>query len=268
MLNQSLTDNWDANLYQRHHNFVWEFADNLIELLNPQAGENILDLGCGTGELTAKIAKSGAQVWGIDSSPEMIKRAQQNYPEIDFKIADARHLQVGMQVGKAFDAVFSNAVLHWITESDSVIRAINQSLKIGGRFVAEFGGKGNLQAIINAVEKALINIGMVNIDINKKNPWYFPSIGEYASKLEQQGFSVNYAILFARPTLLDNGDRGIENWLKMFAFPYFEGLTNLQKVQIIQDVEANLKNQLFHNGNWIADYQRIRIVAIKNENCL
>ncbi|MEH2074720.1 MAG: methyltransferase domain-containing protein [Nostoc sp.] len=257
MNNLSIPKNsWDAALYQDKHAFVWQYGEDLLKFLNPQPGESILDLGCGTGQLTEKIAQAGAEVMGVDFAPEMIEKARENYPHIRFDVADARNFQVD----KPLDAVFSNAVLHWVKEADRAIASIHQSLKPGGRFVAEFGGKGNVQAIATALESAL---EAINIPAQALNPWYFPSIGEYASLLEQQGFDVIHAMLFARPTPLAEGEAGMANWIQMFASPFLAGLSDEQQIQVIRVVQEYLKPMLYQQGVWTADYRRIRIVAIK-----
>ncbi|MEH2108121.1 class I SAM-dependent methyltransferase [Nostoc sp.] len=257
MNNISTSNNWNTALYQDKHAFVWLYGEDLLKLLNPQPGESILDLGCGTGQLTEKIAQAGAEVLGVDYASEMIEKARENYPHIRFDVADARNFQVD----KPLDAVFSNAVLHWVKEADSAIASIHQSLKPGGRFVAEFGGKGNVQAIVTALYSALESIGIPQAQV--ENPWYYPSIGEYSSLLEQQGFDVIYAILFPRPTPLAEGEAGIANWIKMFASPFLTGLSPKQQIEIIPVVEEYLKPILYEQGTWTADYRRIRIVAIK-----
>ncbi|MEH2001671.1 MAG: methyltransferase domain-containing protein [Nostoc sp.] len=257
MNNLSIPKNyWDAALYEDKHAFVWQYGEDLLKFLNPQPGESILDLGCGTGQLTEKIAQAGADVWGIDSAPAMIEKARENYPDIRFDVANAANFQVD----KPLDAVFSNAVLHWVKEADSAIASIHQSLKPGGRFVAEFGGKGNIKAIATALESAL---EAFNIPAQALNPWYFPSIAEYASLLEQQGFDVIYAMLFARPTPLADGEAGMANWIGMFASTFLAGLSSEQQIQVIRVIEEYLKPTLYRQGTWIADYRRIRIVAIK-----
>jgi trans-aconitate methyltransferase len=134
---------WNSQLYENQHAFVWKSAEELIELLLPQPGERILDLGCGTGQLTAQLASTGATVWGIDADATMITKAQQNYPHLKFEQADARNFQVEEPV----DAVFSNAMLHWVKEPERAIACISRALKPGGRLVVEFGGKDNIQAI-------------------------------------------------------------------------------------------------------------------------
>ncbi|BAZ28019.1 type 11 methyltransferase [Cylindrospermum sp. NIES-4074] len=251
------TNNWNTALYEDKHAFVWRYGEDLLTLLNPQPGEDILDLGCGTGQLTEKIANSGAVVRGIDYAAEMIEKARQNYPQLRFDVADATNFQVEQPL----DAVFSNAVLHWVKPAADAIACVHQALKPGGRFVAEFGGKGNVQAIATALENALDAIAIP--EPQALNPWYFPSIGEYATLLEQQGFDVIHSNLFSRPTPLAGEEAGIANWIQMFASPFLVELSAEQQKQVIRAVEEQLKPTLYRQGNWTADYRRIRIVAIK-----
>jgi len=250
-------DAWNSALYEKSHAFVWQYGESLLELLAPQAGEQILDLGCGTGQLTAKIAESGAFVQGIDSSLAMISTAKSNYPHISFATADARDFQVEVPL----DAVFSNAVLHWIKEPEAAINCVAKALKPGGRFVAEFGGKGNVGAIARALLSVLSEIGFSEPEA--LNPWYFPSIGEYALLLENHGFEVSYAVLFDRPTSLEGGSAGMVNWIEMFAGGFLSGLSQEVQSHVISKVEERLRPALYHNGNWNADYRRIRVVAVK-----
>lgn len=250
-------NSWDAASYQDKHSFVWQYGEDLLQLLNPQPGEFILDLGCGTGQLTEKIAQFGAEVRGTDNSATMIEKARKNYPHLNFDVADARNFQVD----KPLDAVFSNAVLHWVKEPEAAIACIHQALKSEGRFVAEFGGKGNIQQILAALYNALENLGISNPQT--LNPWYFPSIGEYVTILEAQGFDVIYAALFNRPTPLTEGKAGMANWIWMFADAFLVGLTSEEQTQVICEVENLLQEKLYHQGTWTADYRRIRIVANK-----
>ncbi len=250
-----IKNNWKAALYEGKHSFVWQNAGDLLELLAPRSGESILDIGSGTGQLTEKISQSGATVMGIDSSENMVEKAKQNYPNLQFNVVDARNFQFDT----TFDAVFSNSTLHWIPEADAVIDRITKSLKVGGRFVTEFGGKGDVQAITTALSQALKDIGII-----QDNPWYFPSIGEYANKLEKHGLDVTYAVLVPRPTPLADGEAGLRNWIEMFCDRFFTGITTEEKTQVISKVEEMLRPNLYQEGTWIADYQRIRIVAVKN----
>lgn len=255
-----LKNRWDAALYQGRHAFVWQYGEELLNLLSPKSGERILDLGCGTGQLTQQIALAGAEVMGIDAAPSMIEQARQNYPDLKFAVADARDFQAE----QPFDAVFSNATLHWILEPDAAIGCIHQALKPGGRFVAEFGGKGNIDEIVQALYSVLSTIGCASPET--LNPWYFPSIGEYAARLENQGFDVTYALLFDRPTPLKDGESGIAHWCRMFASHFIEGLPAERQTQAIQAIEQRLKPTLYREGTWIADYRRLRVVAIRRDS--
>lgn len=252
-----LENRWDNALYESKHAFVWQYGEELLQLLSVQPGERILDLGCGTGQLTQNIALAGAEVMGIDQAPTMIEKAKANYPHLQFAVADAKNFQVD----EPFDAIFSNAVLHWITEPDAVIRCMRQALKPKGRLVAEFGGKGNIKAIASALYSVLEASGYASPE--KMSPWYFPSIGEYAARLEQQGFDVTYAVLFDRPTPLEDGDAGMGNWISMFGSRFLSPLSADEQTRVIQAIEHRLKPTLYRDGTWIADYRRIRLVAIK-----
>jgi trans-aconitate 2-methyltransferase len=247
---------WNTQLYENNHGFVWQYGESLLELLAPQAGELILDLGCGTGHLTAKIANYGSKVWGFDADIAMISQAQQNYLHLQFQVADARNFQLESPL----DAVFSNAVLHWIPEAEQVINQVYQALKPGSRFVAEFGGKGNVQKISEALFSTLADLGYA--DLLSANPWYFPSLAEYAICLEQQRFEVTYAILFSRPTAL-TGEQGLANWLRMFASVILSKFSHQEQQEIITQIEAKLKPVLFQDNCWFADYRRLRILALK-----
>lgn len=252
-------NSWNATLYEDRHGFVWQYGADLVDLLAPQPGERILDLGCGTGQLTEQIARSQAKVWGIDSSETMIAKAKANYPHLEFAVADARNFHFD----RPFDAVFSNAVLHWVPEADRAIACIRQSLEVGGRFVAEFGGKGNVGSIERLLVEVLEEMGYA--DAAAFNPWYFPSIGEYAAKLEKQGLEVIYAALFDRSTPLEGGDLGLQNWLEMFASGFLSQVSEADRSHLIRSVEDRLRPTLYRNNTWFADYRRIRIAAVAIE---
>ncbi|MBV8885017.1 MAG: methyltransferase domain-containing protein [Chroococcidiopsidaceae cyanobacterium CP_BM_RX_35] len=251
-----LENQWQSALYESKHSFVWRYGADCLELLSPQQGEYILDLGCGTGQLTQEIAARGAIAIGIDKAPTMIEQARKNYPDLQFEVADATsfHLQ------ESFDAVFSNATLHWIKEPERVITCIWQALKPGSRFVVEFGGKGNIRAITTAIGNALEKNAMSAPFIN---PWYFPSIGEYTTLLESQGFSVTYAALFDRLTPLEDGEKGMQNWIEMFANSLLPEMAANRRISVMQDIENQLRPELYQDGTWFADYKRLRVVAMK-----
>lgn len=246
---------WDAGLYDAAHAFVHEYGEDLIDLLAPTPGERILDLGCGTGHLTNTIADTDADVVGLDNAAAMIKDARRNYPEITFVHADAAE----HTFTEPFDAVFSNAALHWITPPEPAAATIHENLRPGGRFVAELGGTGNIDTITEALYAAAERHGY---DIRDRNPWYFPTIGEYATVLDASGLEVRYARLFDRPTSLDGPD-GLRNWLTMFADTFFTDIPPHDHDPIITTVEDTLRPDAYHDDAWIADYRRLRIRAIK-----
>jgi trans-aconitate methyltransferase len=245
---------WNAALYDQRHSFVWKMAAGLVELLDPKPGERILDLGCGTGYLTARIADAGAIVTGIDRSPEMIAQARTTHPSIHFEVADARHLKFSND----FDAVFSNATLHWIKEPEPVVHSIDNALRRGGRFVAEFGGKGNIAALSRAIHKAWHNLDLPE---PVPSPWYYPSIPEYTGILEKHGFEATYAQIFDRPTPLEDGERGLHNWLEMFGGPFFDDLPEDVRTKLKSEIEALARYDLFHEHHWVIDYRRLRLAA-------
>jgi trans-aconitate methyltransferase len=247
---------WDAGLYDEKHSFVGKMAGDLIELLAPQAGEEILDVGCGTGHMTAQIAASGAKVMGVDMSASMVAQARRKYPEIMFEVGDARELRME----KKFEAVFSNATLHWINEPGRAVEAIAQRVKPGGRFVAEFGGKGNVARFMEAAETAWKK-AMPGKEF--PSPWYYPGIAEYAMLLERYGFEVTYAILFGRATPLEDGEGGLRNWIVMFAGSILEKLPAEKREEWISILESEARRKLFCNGRWVMDYRRLRFVARK-----
>jgi trans-aconitate methyltransferase len=247
---------WNAELYDDKHSFVWKLAAGVLELLEAKSGERILDLGCGTGHLTAQIAAAGAKVVGVDKSPDMIQQAREKYPSVRFEVMDAREIAFP----ESFDAVFSNATLHWINEPGRVIAGIAKALRPGGRFVAEFGGKGNTRELLAAVERAWLKLGLPG---PAPKPWYYPSIAEYAGLLERHGFEVTSALLFDRPTALEDGERGLRNWLEMFGGVILEKLSAQQRQQAIAAVEQESRPALLRDGHWVMDYRRLRVVARK-----
>ena len=246
---------WDAKLYDDKHAFVWKHGASLVELLAPRPGESILDLGCGTGHLTAQIAAAGASVVGLDSSAEMIAEARRGYPGLCFQREDART----MTFAARFDAVFSNAALHWIKEAGLVVRGVARALKPGGRFVAELGGQGNVKAIRAALERACAAEGCEPV----ASPWYFPSVGEYGGLLERAGLEVTFAELFDRPTPLD-GEGGLRQWVEMFGGAFLGRVPQERREDFLRQVEAELRPALRRDGKWFADYRRLRIVARRN----
>jgi trans-aconitate 2-methyltransferase len=236
-------------------------GESLVKLLAPQYGEKILDLGCGRGDLTDIIAQSGACVRGIDSSGSMISTAQVNYPDIHFSVANAR----SFQVKRPLDAVFSHEVLHWIKEPDAVINCVEQALQPGGRFVAEFNCEGHVGAIVGAhLSVALSEISGQEPEAH--NPWYCPSIDEYAGLLKQHGFDVREAVVEPQTRPLEGGRLGMVSLIEMLAGEFWWELSDHVRSQVINSVKERLSLALDCDGNYIADYRTIRVRAIKNSS--
>lgn len=251
------TLSWNSELYQSSHAFVWQFGRDLLAILAPKPGERILDVGCGTGQLTADIANAGAEVVGLDLSAEMIAAASANFPQLRFEVADI----TAANYRGEFDAVFSNAALHWVRDQNAAIGAIARALRPGGRFVFEMGGRGNIQRIWNAAMEALSAMGVK--DPEKLSPWFYPSIGEYAPMLESRGLLVTLAVLFDRPTPLEGGERGLRIWLQMFGMFASNILRPDQREELIERIEMIARRTLLRNGQWTIDYKRLRMIAVK-----
>lgn len=253
---------WNASLYDTRHSFVSKYGEDLVNVLNPLPGEEILDVGCGTGYLANVVSERGAQVTGIDASPEMIAKAKHEYPAIDFMLMSATDIHLH----RKFDAVFSNATLHWVLDKQAAIACIYNAIKPGGRFVMEMGGKGNVENIVAAVKQVLLNYGF-----EKEagiNLWYFPSLSEYTCLLEAKGFRVTAAFHYDRDTKLEDNVNGIKDWLRMFGEGFFKTIDPVVVNEILEEVQENLKPALFRTGSWYADYKRLRVIAIKqNVEC-
>ncbi|MNK30843.1 Trans-aconitate 2-methyltransferase [compost metagenome] len=248
---------WNPESYDNKLAFVSEYGKDLIDLLGPVKNEWILDLGCGTGDLTSQIAELGARVTGIDYSASMIEAARKKYPELEFKLSNGE----SFTAEEPYDAVFSNAALHWMKDASGAVRSIHQVLKPRGRFVAEFGGKGNVETIIQAIYEVFEE--EYDIDASTLNPWYFPSVGEYALLLEEHGFKVEFIRHYDRPTKLSDNKEGLTGWLANFGGDFLNGFSDEEKAGIYAKVTERLVPKLLHEGSMYADYKRLTVVATK-----
>lgn len=245
---------WDAKKYTDDFSFVHQYGSALLDMIE---GEHlsVLDLGCGNGALTGELTARGHDAEGIDASEELLHIARANYPELRFEQADA----VNFQTDKQYDVVFSNAVFHWIDEEKQpdMLACVFKALKPGGQFIFEFGGYGN-----NALIHGALRGEFKKRKLTYKVPFYFPTIGRYTSLLERNGFLVRSALLLDRPAML-KGDDGLYDWIRMFVRAPFEGIDQALAEEIIRSAAAELKDALYHDGSWYADYVRLRCKAVK-----
>jgi len=243
---------WNPSQYAKHARYVSDLGLPVVELLAPLPGERILDLGCGDGVLTVKLIELGCTVVGIDSSAEMVAAARSL--GLEAYVMDGADLQFTGE----FDAVFSNAALHWMKNPQQVIASVWRALKPGGRFVGELGGHGNVATIRAAIEAALSELG-----IAIPCPWFFPRPEKYRQLLEAGGFVVKTIDLIPRPTVLPGN---MADWLETFAQPYISALPVPERRRFISKIVDALRPALCNaDRRWTADYVRLRFSASRLE---
>ncbi|HVZ74259.1 MAG TPA: methyltransferase domain-containing protein [Polyangia bacterium] len=251
---------WDPGLYAGRAAFVTAAGQDLVELLAPRAGERVLDVGCGTGELTAAIAARGASVTGLDFSDDMLASARAKQPGLTFVAGDAQDLPASFT--GAFDAVFSNAALHWMPRMDDVVAGVARALTPHGRFVAELGGRGNTDTVLRGLRAVLPRLGL---EPERFIPWTFPSPAAYATILERHGFRVRFLSHFDRPSRMD-GAGGLRAWLTIFSAPLMAALGasgDRRDVffSLMENACASLRRDDAAGLRWEIDYVRLRFLA-------
>jgi SAM-dependent methyltransferase len=243
---------WDAASYERNAAFVAELGEPLVALLAPRAGQRVLDLGCGDGRLTLALQRAGCEVVAVDASASQVEAARRR--GLDARVMDGQALDFEGE----FDAVFSNAALHWMKRPDLVVPGVWKALRPGGRFVGELGAAGNVGAIVRALDDALRRRGRSFADLN---PWYYPTGPEYRARLEAAGFAVVTLEVFERPTPLP-GD--ITAWLETFAGAFQSALPDPARAALFAELRAALAPALLEpDGKWWVDYVRLRFHAVK-----
>jgi trans-aconitate methyltransferase len=248
--------NWAVATYDSPFGYVSAHGAPLIDLLDPQPGERVIDLGCGAGAFSAEIAARGAEVLGIDGSAEMIAQAAAQHPGLSFTVGDAHDFTTS----ESFDAVASNSALHWMTrDPDAVIARVHAALRPGGRFVAEMGGAGNCAELITAMQTAWRVFGLGEPEL----PWYFPTPAEYATRLEDGGFTVRLIEYFDRPTRLSEGPHGAADWVRLFAPEALADVPPEIAEPLLERINVLAAPALRRESGWVADFVRLRFAAIR-----
>lgn len=248
----AMPQNWDPARYIANARFVAELASPVVDLLAPVPGERILDVGCGDGFLTKKLADLGCAMVGVDASAAQIEAARRL--GLDVRVAVAQKLPFDRE----FDAVFSNATLHWMKDPAAAVDSAWRALKPGGRFVGECGGEGCVAIVREGLGRALANRGF---RIEDHNPWSFESAAAYSERLRARGFAVEYAAVIPRPTPLP-GD--VRAWLETFAESFLRPIPPARRGAFLDEVQEDLRPALQGaDGRWIADYTRLRFRAAK-----
>ena len=248
------SNQWNAKEYNKNADFVSKMALPVVELLAPKKDEKILDLGCGDGTLSLEIQKYGSKLIGVDLSADMVEKSK-------LKGVEASLMSVTeLTFNDVFDAIFSNAVLHWVHDANLVIKNVKQALKADGRFIGEFGGYGNIRSLQEAIQTVFERHREYG---EFQNPWYFPKKEEYAKVLQEGGFRVHYIEIIKRPTPI--GD--IKEWLNIFANGIMKNVPTSKKESFKEEVESILKPKLFtQKDGWVIDYVRLRFAAQKENN--
>lgn len=243
---------WNSILYDKKHDFVTEYGKGLLEFVPLNTEQAILDLGCGTGALTVQLADLCDRIVGVDSSHNMIHKAKEQFSDIEFRVCDA----LALPFDKEFDVVFSNAVFHWISDHDALLKNVRKVLKPQGLLVCEFGAKGNIATIENAFARAC-----GSLEYGYEPKFNFPMAEDFGKLLENNGFIIDTIYDYDRPTVLKDGEQGLVNWMKQFYAPELEVMPEQIQHMIFDKVEELTRNTLWNEKEWVADYRRLRAIA-------
>lgn len=243
---------WNSALYDKKHDFVAEYGKGLLEFVPKNDGQAILDLGCGTGVLTVQLADLCNKIVGVDSSQSMIDKAKERFGNIEFMVCDA----LALPFENEFDVVFSNAVFHWISDHDALLKNIYKVLKPQGLLVCEFGANGNIATIENAFAKACNSLGY-----GYEPKFNFPTVEDFGKLLESNGFKINRIYDYDRPTVLKDGEQGLANWMKQFFASELAVMPGHMQVMVFEQVEELTRGILWNGEEWVADYRRLRAIA-------
>jgi len=243
---------WDSTLYDKKHDFVAEYGKGLLEFVPKNDGQAILDLGCGTGILTVQLANLCNEIVGVDSSQSMIDKAKEQFGNMEFMVCDV----LALPFENEFDVVFSNAVFHWISDHDALLKNIHKVLKPQGLLVCEFGANGNIATIENAFAKACNSL-----EYDYEPKFNFPMAEDFGKLLESNGFVIDRIYDYDRPTVLKDGEQGLANWMKQFYASELAVMPGHIQVMVFEQVEEMTRGILWNGEEWVADYRRLRVIA-------
>lgn len=243
---------WNSTLYDKKHDFVAEYGKGLLEFVPKNDGQTILDLGCGTGMLTVQLAGLCNKIVGVDSSQSMIEKAKEQFSNIEFMVCDALTLPFENE----FDVVFSNAVFHWISDHDTLLKNIYKVLKPKGLLVCEFGASGNIAAIEDAFTKACNDLGY-----EYESKFNFPTAEDFGKLLGSNDLVIDRIYDYDRPTVLKDGEQGLVNWMKQFYVSELAVMPDNVQATVCKKVEELTRGTLWNGEEWVADYRRLRVVA-------
>lgn len=243
---------WNSGLYDKKHDFVAEYGKGLLEFIPHNPKQTILDLGCGTGTLTAQLADMCDKVIGVDSSQSMIEKAKFQFGDIEFIVCNA----LDLPYENKFDVAFSNAVFHWINDHDALLESIYKALKPQGLLVCEFGAKGNIATIENAFLKVCNRLGYHYVP-----KFNFPTADTFGAMLQTHGFTIEKIYEYDRPTILKDSEQGLSNWIKQFFASELAEMPENIQTQVIKEMEERTRDALWNGESWVADYRRLRAIA-------
>lgn len=243
---------WNSTLYDNKHDFVAEYGKGLLEFVPQNAKQTILDLGCGTGILTAQLSELCDEIVGVDGSQNMVDKAKEEFGNIEFKVCDA----LALPFEGEFDVVFSNAVFHWLSDHDALLKNIHKALKPQGLLVCEFGASGNIATIENAFAKACSILGY-----GYEPKFNFPTTEDFGKLLEDNGFIIDRIYDYDRPTVLKDGEQGLVYWTKQFYASELEVMPKQVQAMVFEKVECLTRDALWNGTEWVADYRRLRAIA-------
>ncbi len=249
-----MTVEWNSSLYDKKHDFVAEYGKGLLEFIPKNNEQTILDLGCGTGTLTVQLADLCSKVVGVDSSQNMIDKAKIQFGNIEFLVCDA----LALPFDEEFDVVFSNAVFHWISDHNALLKNIHKALKPQGILVCEFGASGNIATIENAFIQVCQRLGY-----SYKPKFNFPTVEIFGEMLEKNGFIIDKIYDYDRPTIFKDNEQGLTNFLKQFFASELSIMPEYIQSLFFEEVAELTRGTLWNGEEWVADYRRLRAIAHK-----